>query len=478
VIRDLLPNLQRTSEHPTLKTLVEIAEVCSLTLEGAHKLFGYHLGMIQEFDLRLNRGRTHIIESYPFKRDLLIDLPARLAPREAFDADAFLRDLVTEWQTDIPIRALEGGNWELPGAFYVHVGTEDSLGSSIPPGAIALAEPVGDAERASPNPRAIYLLQFANGYRCSRCVVTWGKLRLFNTGRTYLGRQEFAYPGSVRIAGRIRMFAANLPIPEYPLPYLLPHWRGRGDLILPWEHVDRHSLLATKHQRFKRSNEEKLFINEFLQAEFNAKLSGRSQRRYRSPTPSAPHVNALLHLTVAHFARYTDALRTGGAWASDRGRFSLETLLDARSLEDVGVVHRRVTLPAPADVWEARRKELGGWPILISMRFPELRLWEDRVIRLAKGSPIYGIDPAISPGSWLLLERIQSLPDPRSDKHKTGWSRPIYLLQRGVEMICGYLEKDSNQYALAAGAHGEVKAIFHADELCQLHRVLCAAVPV
>ena len=58
--RDLLSNLPRTNEHPTLKTLLEVAEICSLTLEGAHKLFGYNLGGIREYDLRLNGSRTHI----------------------------------------------------------------------------------------------------------------------------------------------------------------------------------------------------------------------------------------------------------------------------------------------------------------------------------------------------------------------------------------------------------------------------------
>jgi hypothetical protein len=123
--------------------------------------------------------------------------------------------LVPKWQTDIPIRTLEEDGWHNPGAFYVHVGTEDSLGSSIPPGSMALVEPLGKDEKTYPNPRSIYLLQFGNGYRCSHCVVTRGKLRLFSSDKTYLGREEFIYPGEVRIAGRIRMFAVSLPIPEY-----------------------------------------------------------------------------------------------------------------------------------------------------------------------------------------------------------------------------------------------------------------------
>ena len=57
--RDLLSNLPRTHEHPTLKTLLEVAYTCSLTLEGAHRLFGYDLGAIREYDLQLNGGRTH-----------------------------------------------------------------------------------------------------------------------------------------------------------------------------------------------------------------------------------------------------------------------------------------------------------------------------------------------------------------------------------------------------------------------------------
>jgi hypothetical protein len=62
--RDLLSNLPRTNEHPTLKTLLEVAETCSLTLEGAHKLFGYDLRGIREYDLRLNGSRTHIKSSH------------------------------------------------------------------------------------------------------------------------------------------------------------------------------------------------------------------------------------------------------------------------------------------------------------------------------------------------------------------------------------------------------------------------------
>jgi len=65
VTKNLLSNLFRTKEHPTLNAVLEIGDIFSLTLDGAHRLFGYILEEIREFDRKLNGGRTHIIESSP-----------------------------------------------------------------------------------------------------------------------------------------------------------------------------------------------------------------------------------------------------------------------------------------------------------------------------------------------------------------------------------------------------------------------------
>ena len=74
---------------------------------------------MREYDLRLNGGRTHIVESYAFELDLLMDVPLDLAPSEAFALDGTLRELVRSWQRDVPMRALKGPAWRRPGTFYV-----------------------------------------------------------------------------------------------------------------------------------------------------------------------------------------------------------------------------------------------------------------------------------------------------------------------------------------------------------------------
>ena len=58
--KDLLSNLRRTGEHPMLSMVLEFGDMHSLTADGAHSLFGYHLDTIREYDLLLNGGRTHI----------------------------------------------------------------------------------------------------------------------------------------------------------------------------------------------------------------------------------------------------------------------------------------------------------------------------------------------------------------------------------------------------------------------------------
>ena len=478
VTKNLFSNLRRTGIHPTLSMLLELADMFSLTIEGAHRLFGYDLGGIREYDLRLNGGRTHIVESYAFERDLLVDVPSELAPSEAFTLDGTLRELVRSWQRNVPMRALKGPAWRRPGAFYVHVGTEDSLGSSLPPGAMGLVEPIEEEEARQPNPRSIYLLQFANGYRCSRCMASRGKLRLLSSERTYSGPQEFAYPKSVRIAGRIRMFAVSLPLPEYS-QVSLARYEGNAELVLPWEHRTRDGLLATKHRRFRRSRDEEQHVREFLHAELNSQFSERTWRRYRSPGPFEPHVPALLHLTLRHYARYTDSLQAGGYMIRDTSRFSLDTLLKAKHYGDLLISRQAANSPMPREVWETRQSEFAEWPPLLAVKFPQLHLWDDRVVRLAQGSPIGGLHPQIAPGSWMLLDELAKIPDTRSDGSKKGWSRPIYVFRRGVEILSGYLERDGNRFALSSNDHeGSAKVTFRPDELRDVSRVCGIAVPV
>ena len=475
--KTLLSNLARTTEHPTLHTLLDIANMFSLTLAGVHRLFGYDLDELRSLDHQLNGGKTRIIESYAFERDLPIDLPSQLSADQAFAADATLSDLVSEWQRNVPIRALDDENWRKPGTFYVQVGTEDSLGSSLPPGAIALVEPISVEEQQRPNPRKIYFLQFGNGYRCSRCVVTRGKLLLIESGRQYHGPQQFVFPGGVRVAGRIRMFALGLPSPNSLNLQSLPRLTEGAPLVLPWEQTSLAHLLETEHRRFKHSGESargRAALDEI----FRGKLTSRTERRYRRPTASQPHVNTLIQIALSNVTRYTDTLRSQGVLPSDRGRFSLDTLLNASSLDEIRGSRTRAQAPQPAATWEARRREFPEWPPLLSLKFPQLQSWDERIVRLSRGIDLPGVEPPIVPGSLLLLEEFADL-NPLSDTTKAGWSRPLHALRRGTELVLGYLNRDGTQFVIDSNQpNGAPPGSISGDELPHVRLVSGIAVPV
>jgi hypothetical protein len=478
VAKYLISNLPRMSAHPTLNTLMEVVEVFDLSIGGAHRLFGYDLDAFRLFDLNWNVGRTHIIESYIFDRSRPIDLPLQLASTHVFDRNVMLDDLVTQWQRPVPISVLDRMAWHRPGRFYVHVGTKDSQDASLPPGSAALVEPIELQEAQHPNPRSIYLLQFSNGYRCSRCVVTRGRLQLLTSARTYRRAEEFAYPGAVRIAGRICAFAHALPQPEHDPRPLYAAGRFGADLVLPWEHRTRDRLFTTKHRRFQRSMNEESATRKLLEDLFHSPLSERTQRRYRSPSPCQPHVSTLLQLTLAHFARYSDSLKSGGLSINDAGRYSFETLLGARHPSDL-LLQKEASPPSPEVVWKERRHEFVDWQLLLLLKFPKLRLRDGAIARLGRGCNIKDLDPPLVSGSWMVLEPLVNPPNTAGDWNKMGWRRSLYVFRKGLDVLTGYLEQEGAQHVLLTPTQNvTTKIIIDNSDLSALSRVTGVAVPV
>lgn len=479
IAKYLISNLPRTSEHPTLSSLMEVAETFRLTIGATHQLFGYDLDMIRQQDLLLNTSRTHIVESYIFDRDRLVDVPSELAAEVDFESDAMLSDLVRKWQPAVPVRALDDELRNRTGAFYVHVGTEDSETANLPPGSMALVDPVDQMEATRPNPKLIYLLQFGNGYRCSQCVITRGKLQLLTPPRKYARAREFACPGEVRVAGRVRMFAHMLPQPEYKLNDRFRTGRHLADLVLPREQRTRYELFSNEQRRFQRARKEEIAMRERLTDLLHAPLTGRTERRYRRPGLSNPHVSTLIQLTLLYFACYSDSLRVSTSTINDRGRYSLDTMLNAQRIDDISLQADAPHLAKPGTVWNARKKEFLEWVPLLSFKFPNLKLQQDPIVRLSRRYELRGLEPPLAAGSWLLLKPLKDSSLPASVERGKGWTQPLYVLRRGFNLVTGHLEKDSSGFALLSSSAGLLRRESIAlNETSSLEQVVGVAVPV
>jgi hypothetical protein len=197
---------------------------------------------------------------------------------------------------------------------------------------------------------------------------------------------------------------------------------------------------------------------------------------------SEPHVHALLQLTLSPLRPL-------------HRRAAIERLHDSR--RDTGTRskpcwRRRNWMSSPrprpaANALQCREmsgtgdaSEFGEWPPLLGTKFPQLRRWDDRIVRLAQGSSIRGLHPQIAPGSWLLLEQLTAMPDTRSDWSKKGWSRPLYVLRRGDRDVLRL--SGAGWEPVRAPHHSVQRAMpritFDPEELGNFGRVTGVAVPV
>lgn len=480
-LKDFLSNLRRTGVRAMVPMVHELEELCGLVTGAGYRLLGYELDAIREYDRVLNSGRTHIVESHVFERDLQVELPLELVEQPAANPDTMLHALVRNWQRDVPLRALNGADWHRPRLFYVQVGTEDDPGSTLPNGALAQVELVGQEEALQPRPSTIYLLQFPNGYRFSRCIARPGCLQLLASREAaYQGREEFPYPNNaVRIVGKVLSFAIALPQPSDQSRYRAQPYAGTAELILPWEHQTRSAYLATNSRRFVRSDEELRFIENVLRSKLPKLASERTKRRYRSETTSEPHVDVLIQMTLENYARFSDSLRLGGHMLRDRNRFSLEAFLRARHHADLVTAKTGAQAPFLSGVWRSMRAELAELSPLFLLKFPRLSRLENRLLRVSQERTLPGLQPPLIGGSWILLEELAATPDVHGEELRTGWQRPLYALRRGLDVIFGFLEREgASLLLLSTKEAGSLPVRFDISEIQNLQRVCGAVVRV
>jgi hypothetical protein len=447
-LRSLINNLRHEQSQLSPRLLAELSRYIPLTIGGAFKLLGYELDRMGRIDFLLNGDRTRIIESYPFHRDREVDLPYELSETDVPRRNAFVSEFAPRWQTGVRIRTIEGPAWQRNGMFYTQIGVEDNLAlSGLPPGSFVSVEPVSREEQLYPNPKAAYLLQFGNGYRCCSCTVSRGKLILLPRSGRYRGPYEFLYPQEVRIVGRARGFSVRLP-PARPIAREVRPSRLSAPLVLPWEQPSLSALFRAKRLRFGLTEQALDSASELLQTELGTHLSRRTLRRYERETGVTPHTSTMLALTLFHAARISDVLQLLGMWHADSDRHSLETWRNAQTLKDLPLVYPTATTPMPTGQWNAFLGEWGEWPTLLSMATPRLQTMQHRILRIHQADLFNGLDPLIHTNALALLEETDRIPDVQSDAENKNWERPIYAIQHGQDIFCGCLVSDGQRVAL------------------------------
>jgi len=475
--RILAGNIRQGRHQPTLHTIFQMKRHFRLSMDGAHRFFGFRLERIQSFDFRFNAARTRFIDSYRFNRHRRVDLPLRLDER-AFFRPALMREGVSSWQHGVPVRQLERENWFPRHVRYAQIGFEDSVSSPLPTGAIVVVHPVSEEELHSPDPTGIYMLQFGNGYRCCGYSIRGRRVTLTPYRAEGMASVDFVLNQNVRVIGRIEGFALRLPRRRlHGVSHDLPVLHKSAPLIVPWTQPSLRKLFAAGEVRLHRPHGYWRKALPLLEEELGTHISERTIRRYSEDEAiddgMLPLVGKLIGLAIRFGASYSDVLRLLSYLIDfEEGLYSLEELLRVKNLEELEDVTHGLEAAYPEQLWLQLLGELGNWSALMPNFFPALSSFQNRVIRVQHGEDFQGPFPMLSAGSWLLLNRTSEWIDDSRYEDEIAWERPLYVLRKDRRLFCGHIRRDDVRWYLTTQSHNRrVFTPIPARELRELRRV-------
>ena len=122
------------------------------------------------------------------------------------------------------------------------------------------------------------------------------------------------------------------------------------------------------------------------------------------------------------------------------------------------------------------------WPLLLSLLLPDIRLRSYDIVRVNQSEDFDGLDPIISPRSFLLINNEEGglSVDFSKDRTKRDWDRRIYAIKHKDRILCGFLEGDARTLTLVPHPAAETtpRRSFQRANTTVLGIVIGAAVPI
>lgn len=449
--KSLISNAKRHRAILRQTHLHALAKVLNLTIGGAYRIFHVELDRLREIERQFNFSRTRLTDSYLFYRERKVDLPLSLAPALSLDRSAPLAEWIVSWQR-VPVRALDPPVWHPPEFLHAQLGVgDDTAYPTIPRGATVLAIPIDAREARHPNPRHYYLIQHGHGYLCTRCSTERGRLHVHSSGSFYQGPRHLALSTESRIFARATAFFSALPIPAIHSNSIGAHGPP-APIVLPWEHSSQQQLVSAEGARSGRTTREFDELGERARSLLGYGVSGRFVEEI-SLSPHLPNTHSILALSVMCSLRFQDVLRCGGMGIDDATRFSLDTLLGARTRDELPSGFEEALAPLPSETWtrlqDTWRQYSALFPAYLSTPMDQQSRW----FYLHQSEHYQGMDALIPSGSMLLLRPLSArrASQPIPEENRRDWERPLYLVRIADRLMCSYLYAD--RHALTVVPH-------------------------
>lgn len=207
-----LVQIENEPSAPSIHKLLSLSAIYGLDFLDLLSRYGVKPDRVHEYRKLLQSRTTHQLSTDVHSFDTTVTLPLHMDPRFSWETTQLVNRMVAVWG-EIPACILTNFN---PREHILGlVGLEDySMAPLIKPGALVFVDgnrrKVADGGWRNEHERPVYFIELREGYRCSWCQLTNGKLFLIPHPLSPVRAESFSFPSEAEIVGQVVGVAMRL----------------------------------------------------------------------------------------------------------------------------------------------------------------------------------------------------------------------------------------------------------------------------
>ncbi len=199
-----LADIENKGTLPTVYRLYSLCAIYRLEIREVLRWYGLDLAGLPADAMEVGLERTHLIR-FGLPEEMTADVPLSLDPVVDLRRTTYLSRMVQRWGT-LPLGLLKA--LDLKKHRYGLIGTEDwSMYPLLPPGSLVLVDEarnkVVESGWESEFERPVYLLEHRDGYACSWCHLSGGRLVLQPHPASMCSAHVYNHPSDIEVIGQV-----------------------------------------------------------------------------------------------------------------------------------------------------------------------------------------------------------------------------------------------------------------------------------
>lgn len=214
-----LDQIENGPSVPSVYKLLSLSAIYGVDFLDLLARYSVRPDDVHRYRKLLHQKRTRPISTTMHGFQTTVTFPMQMDPQFRWDTTQFINRMVARWG-EIPASLL--ANFNPRQHILALVGFEDNtMYPLLRPGAFVLVDgsrrKVEDKEWSNEHERPIYFVEHREGYRCSWCQITQGKITLVPHPMSGVRVETFSFPDDAEVVGQVVGIAMRL-VPAEPSP--------------------------------------------------------------------------------------------------------------------------------------------------------------------------------------------------------------------------------------------------------------------